>query len=51
MVVVVVGAYAASGSLERVRRARAGLPPPNLAAFLARLAFVAAGHDRHACSS
>ncbi len=43
MVVVVVGAYAASGSLERVRRARAGLPPPSLAAFLTRLAFVAAG--------
>ncbi|HEX4363700.1 MAG TPA: sugar ABC transporter permease [Solirubrobacteraceae bacterium] len=43
MVVLVVGAYAASGYLERVRRARAGLPPPNLAAFLTRLAFVAIG--------
>ncbi|MDX6690901.1 MAG: D-xylose transport system permease protein [Solirubrobacteraceae bacterium] len=43
MVVVVVGAYAASGYLERVRRARAGLAPPNLAAFLIRLVFVAIG--------
>ncbi len=43
MEVVVVGAYATSGFLERVRRARAGLPPPNFAAFLTRLAFVAAG--------
>ena len=29
---VVVGAYAASGLLERTRRSRAGLPPPALAA-------------------
>jgi len=43
MVAVVVGAYAASGYLERVRRARANLAPPNLTAFLIRLAFVAAG--------
>jgi D-xylose transport system permease protein len=43
IVVVAVGAYAASGYLERVRRARAGLPPPNLAAFLIRVALVAAG--------
>jgi D-xylose transport system permease protein len=43
MVVVVVGAYAASGYLERMRRAKAGLAPPNLTAFLVRLAFVAIG--------
>ncbi len=43
LVVVVVGAYAASGYLERVRRAKAGLPPPSLTAFLLRLAFVAVG--------
>jgi len=43
MAVVVIGAYAASGYLERVRRAKAGLPPPNLVAFLVRLGFVAVG--------
>ena len=43
LVIVVVGAYAASGVLERVRRRRAGLPPPSLSAFVVRLSFVAAG--------
>jgi D-xylose transport system permease protein len=43
MIAVVLGAFAASGYLERVRRARAGLPPPNLTAFLIQLALIAAG--------
>ena len=43
IVVAAVGAYGASGYLERVRRSRAGLAPPNLGAFLVRLALVAAG--------
>ncbi|MEA2272180.1 MAG: D-xylose transport system permease protein, partial [Solirubrobacteraceae bacterium] len=38
-----IGAYAASGLLERVRRGRAGLAPPPLRAFLIRLVLVAAG--------
>jgi D-xylose transport system permease protein len=40
---LVIGAYAASGVLERVRRARAGLAPPSLRAFVLRLVVVAAG--------
>jgi D-xylose transport system permease protein len=43
LVVVAVGGYAATGYLERVRRARAGLEPPNVGGFLIRLAAVAAG--------
>ena len=43
MAALAVGAYAASGWLERVRRARAGLAPPPLAGFLIRLAAVVAG--------
>ena len=43
MVVVIVGAFAVSGALERVRRARAGLAPPSLAGFVAQVAIVAAG--------
>jgi D-xylose transport system permease protein len=43
LVIVVVGAYAGSGYLERARRAKAGLPPPNLTSFLVRLALVAVG--------
>jgi D-xylose transport system permease protein len=43
LVAVVVGAYGASGYLERVRRVRAGLAPPNLTRFLIQLALVAAG--------
>jgi D-xylose transport system permease protein len=43
MVIVVVGAYALSGVLERIRRTRAGLDPPNLVAFVVRVALVAAG--------
>jgi D-xylose transport system permease protein len=37
---LVIAAYAASGVLERVRRGRAGLAPPNLTAFILRLAAV-----------
>jgi D-xylose transport system permease protein len=43
MVVVIVGAFVASGVLERVRRTRAGLDPPNPAAFIAQIVVVAAG--------
>ncbi len=43
LVVVVVGSYATSGWLERVRRGRAGLALPSLPGFLMRLGFVAAG--------
>jgi D-xylose transport system permease protein len=43
LVAVVVGAYGASGYLERARRARAGLPPPSLTRLLVQLALVAAG--------
>ena len=43
MVVVIVGAFVASGFLERVRRSRAGLAPPNLGGFVAQIALVAAG--------
>lgn len=40
---VVVGAYAASGFGERVKRTRAGLAPPNMTNFIVRLIAVAAG--------
>jgi D-xylose transport system permease protein len=43
MVVVVVGAFATSGLLERVRRSRAGLAPPNLVGFVVQVSLVAAG--------
>ena len=43
LVVVVIGGYAASGWLERVRRGRAGLALPSLPGFLMRLVAVAAG--------
>jgi D-xylose transport system permease protein len=43
LAVVVIGAYAASGILERLRRTRARLEPPPLAGFLIALAVVAAG--------
>lgn len=43
MAAVVIGAYALSGYLERVRRARAGLAPPSLNRFLLGLAGVTAG--------
>ncbi len=43
LAVVVIGAYAASGWLERVRRARAGLEPPSLRNFIIRLLAVAGG--------
>lgn len=40
---VVIGAYAVSGVLERLRRERAGLEPPSLARVGVRIAVVAAG--------
>jgi D-xylose transport system permease protein len=43
MVVVIVGAFALSGWLERMRRSRAGLAPPNLVGFIVQIALVAAG--------
>ena len=43
MAAVVIGAFALSGFLERVRRSRAGLPPPPLRGFLITLVLVAAG--------
>ena len=43
MVAVIVGAFAMSGWLERVRRTRAGLEPPNLVGFLVQLGLIAAG--------
>src|SRR5437763_15100365 len=43
MVLVVIGAFAASGWLERVRRKRAGLEPPALRGFVISLLVVAAG--------
>ncbi len=43
MVVVIVGAFALSGGLERMRRSRAGLAPPNLVGFIVQIALVAVG--------
>jgi D-xylose transport system permease protein len=43
MVAVVLGAFALSGWLERVRRARAGLPPPSLRSFVISLVAIAVG--------
>jgi D-xylose transport system permease protein len=43
MAVVVIGAYAASGFGERVKRTRAGLAPPNMTGFVLRLVAVAVG--------
>src|SRR4051794_18250852 len=40
---VVIGSYAASGFLERLRRRRAGLAPPPILGFALRLAAVAIG--------
>jgi D-xylose transport system permease protein len=40
---VVIGAYAASGFGERVKRTRAGLAPPNMTGFILRLVAVAVG--------
>src|SRR3954463_3958611 len=41
--IVVIAAYAASGVFERVKRARAGLAPPSLPAFIIRTVAVAVG--------
>jgi D-xylose transport system permease protein len=41
LAVLVIGAYAASGFLERVRRSRAGLAPPPLVNLIVRLVAVA----------
>src|SRR4051812_15863303 len=41
--VVVIGAYAASGVGERIKRTRAGLAPPAMTGFVIRLAAVAIG--------
>jgi D-xylose transport system permease protein len=41
--VVVIGAYALSGWLERIRRSRAGLAPPSLRNFIIKLVFVSVG--------
>ena len=43
MAAAVIGAYAMSGWLERVRRTRAGLDPPPMRGFAIRLVVVAAG--------
>ena len=43
LVVVIIGGYAASGWLERVRRGRAGLSLPSVRNLILRLVFVAAG--------
>ena len=43
MAAVVIGAFALSGWLERLRRAKAGLAPPSLRSFVVGLAVVAAG--------
>jgi D-xylose transport system permease protein len=42
LAIVVIGATALSGVLERLRRARAGLAPPSLRNFIIRLVFIAA---------
>jgi D-xylose transport system permease protein len=42
LAIVVIGATALSGILERLRRARAGLAPPSLRNFIIRLVFIAA---------
>jgi D-xylose transport system permease protein len=43
LVVVIIGGYAASGWLERMRRGRAGLSLPSVRSLIFRLVFVAAG--------
>jgi D-xylose transport system permease protein len=43
LAVIVIGAFAASGLLERARRARAGLAPPSLRKFLMSVTGVAIG--------
>jgi D-xylose transport system permease protein len=43
LAVVVIGAFIASGLLERARRSRAGLPPPPVGGVLASVAAVAVG--------
>ena len=41
LAIVVIGFYAASGVLERVRRGRAGLAPPSMTSFVIRMVVVA----------
>ena len=43
LALVVIGAYAASGFGERVRRGKAGLAPPSMRSFVIRMVVVAAG--------
>jgi D-xylose transport system permease protein len=43
LAILVIGAYALSGFLERVRRSRAGLAPPPIIGFIVRTVAVAAG--------
>lgn len=43
LAIVVVGSFAASGWLERVRRTRAGLEPPPMRGYVIRVVIVAAG--------
>src|SRR3954447_24938963 len=43
LAVLVIAAYAASGIVERIKRARAGLAPPPLTGFLIRLVAVGIG--------
>jgi D-xylose transport system permease protein len=43
LAVLVIAAYAATGLFERVRRTRAGLPPPPIVGYVIRVAAVAIG--------
>lgn len=43
LAVVIIGAFATSGYLERLRRTRAGLAPPPLRGYVVRVVLVAAG--------
>jgi D-xylose transport system permease protein len=43
LAVLVIGAVAATGVIERMRRGRAGLPPPSLRNFVIRLVVVVVG--------
>ena len=43
LALLIIGAYAASGALERIRRGKAGLAPPSMTAFIVRMVVVAVG--------